>query len=119
MLGEHMRLRAGRDAPPARLCSPLVWGTEAGVRELLGPGISSLQTRVREVVFRYRSPEHMLEFQRAHFGPTRAAFDALDSAGQAQYADDFVRVAQKYNRADDGTLAAPSTYLEVTAVRVS
>jgi SAM-dependent methyltransferase len=117
MLGEHARLRAGRGAPPAGLRSPLVWGTEEGVRALLGPGVSSLQTTVREVVFRFRSPEHMLEFNRTYFGPTKVAFDSLDEAGQAELAEEFLGVLQKYNRARDGTLVAPATYLEVIAVR--
>ena len=117
MLGEHARLRAGRGAPSAGLPSPLVWGTEEGVRALLGLGISSLQTAVREVVFRFRSPHHMLEFNRTYFGPTKVAFDSLDQVGQAELADEFLGVLRTYNRAHDGTLVAPAPYLEVIAVR--
>jgi SAM-dependent methyltransferase len=117
MLAEQMRLRAGRGASPPGLRSPLAWGTEEGVRALLGPGISSLQSTVREVVFRFRSPEHMLEFNRTYFGPTKVAFDALDEAGQAELAAEFLGVLRTYNRARDGTLVAPAPYLEVIAVR--
>ena len=117
MLAEQMRLRTGRRAPPPGLRSPLVWGTEEGVRELLGAGISSLQTTVRDVVFRFPSPEHMVEFNRTYFGPTKVAFEVLDQKGQAELTEELLGVLRKYNRAHDGTLVAPAPYLEVIAVR--
>jgi ubiquinone/menaquinone biosynthesis C-methylase UbiE len=117
MLAEQMRLRTGRRAPPPGLRSPLVWGTEDGVRALLGTGVTSPQTTVREMVFRFPSPEHMVEFNRTYFGPTKVAFDVLDEKGQAELTEELLGVLRKYNRAHDGTLVAPAPYLEVIAVR--
>ena len=117
MIGQQMQIRAGHGAPPAGLRSPLVWGTEQGVRELLGEGVSSLHATIREVAFRYPSPEHMFEFNRTHFGPTKVAFESLDETGQAALREEFLAVLRTYNRADDGTLVAPARYLEVVAWR--
>jgi ubiquinone/menaquinone biosynthesis C-methylase UbiE len=117
MLADQMRLRTGRRPPPPGLRSPLAWGTEEGVRHLLGAGVASLQTTVQEVVFRFPSPEHMVAFNRTYFGPTKVAFDALDERGQTELTEELLGVLRKYNRARDGTLVAPATYLEVIAVR--
>ena len=117
MLGQLARLRAARSAPPPGIPSPLVWGTEDGVRRLLSAGVASLQTTVREVVFRAPSPAHLLEFNRTYFGPTKVVYDALDEAGQAVFVQEFLGVLQRFNQAHDGTLVAPSTYLEVIALR--
>jgi len=119
MLGQLARVRAGRSAPPPGVPSPLVWGTDDGVRRLLGTGVVSLQTTTREVAFRSPSPEHMLEFNRTYFGPTKVVYDALDEAGQADFAQEFLGVLRRFNRAQDGTLVAGATYLEVIALRAA
>jgi hypothetical protein len=60
----------------------------------------------------------MLEFFRDWYGPTEAAFDALDDdAKKKALAEDLIAVYGKHNRADDGTLVAPSAYVEVIAVK--
>jgi SAM-dependent methyltransferase len=117
MLAQLGRIRAARSAFPPGAPSPLVWGTEDGVRKLLGAGVASLQATVREVVFRSPSPAHLLEFNRTYFGPTRVVYDALDAAGQADFAQEFLEVLRRFNRAQDGTLVAPATYLEAVAIR--
>ena len=71
----------------------------------------------RAYTFRYRSPEHWLEFFRAYYGPTQKAFEALDQEQQAALARDLLDVLERFNRADDGTLVAPSDYLEVVAIK--
>jgi SAM-dependent methyltransferase len=117
MLAQLARLRAARSAFPPGAPSPLVWGTKDGVRQLLGTGVASVQATVREVVFRAPSPAHLLEFNRTYFGPTKVVYDGLDEAGQADFVQEFLGVLQRFNRAQDGTLAAPSTYLEAIAIR--
>jgi hypothetical protein len=56
------------------------WGTEAGLRELLGEGIASLQVTARHGAQRDHSACHYVERHRAFFGPVAAAFEALDAA---------------------------------------
>ncbi len=58
----------------------------------------------------------MLEWFRSWYGPTQAAFTALDEDGRIRLAAELIDVYSSYNRADDGTLVAPSDYVEVIAV---
>src|SRR4051795_3072860 len=56
-IGELFRTIAAHVPPPAGVASPMLWGTEAHLRELLGPGIDSLQVEERTFTFRFTSPE--------------------------------------------------------------
>jgi len=78
--------------------------------------VRTLKLTARQLTFRYPSPRHMLDYLRSWDGPTKVAFDSLDTEGQARLATDLIDVYSKYNRADDGTLVAPSDYVEVVAV---
>jgi SAM-dependent methyltransferase len=115
--GENFGLRARYLPPPPGLRPPTRWGTENGLRDLFGNGITELAATPRACVFRYRSPEHWVDFFRTYFGPTITAFAALDPAGQADLERDLLALVRRFNRADDGTLVAPSDYLEVVAIR--
>lgn len=116
-IGEIFRANARHVSPPPGLRSPMLWGTEDRLGELFGDAVASLVATRRDFTFRYRSPEHWLEFFRAYYGPTQKAFDALDPAGQAALEDDLLGVLRRFNRANDATLVAPSDYVEVVAVR--
>jgi ubiquinone/menaquinone biosynthesis C-methylase UbiE len=115
--GEIFRVNARYLPPPPGLTPPTRWGTEAGLRELFGDDIADLTVTPRQFTFRYRSPEHWVEFFRTWFGPTLQAFAALDAAGQADLERDLLALLRRFNRADDGTLVAPGEYLEVVAIR--
>ena len=72
----------GKHVPPPPGVQPVFnWGNEEKVRELFGDRVSSLEFVPRELVWRFRSPEHMLEFFREWYGPTQVAFGALDEDG--------------------------------------
>jgi hypothetical protein len=64
-------------------------------------------------MFRYHSTAHWLEVFRTFYGPMHKAFGALDPEHQASLAVDLIALADRFNRATDGTLVAPSEYLEV------
>jgi len=64
-------------------------------------------------VFRYCSAAHFLEVFRTYYGPMEKAFGALDSAKQESLATDLIALAERFNRATDGSLVAPGQYLEV------
>ena len=66
--------------------------------------------------FRYRSPQHFLEFLRTNYGPMLKAFEILDDAGREALAGDLQALMTEANTAT-GTLAIPSEYLEVVATR--
>jgi len=116
-IGEVFRANGRHVPPPAGVSSPLLWGTERRLHELFGDGIRELQTTRRNFVFRYRSAEHWLAFWREYYGPTVAAFAALDTAGQAALVRDLLNVVAEHNLANDGTMVVPAEYLEVVAIR--
>jgi SAM-dependent methyltransferase len=99
--------------PAAGVKSPALWGTEARLRELFGERIESIAIERKNFVFRYHSASHFLEVFRTFYGPMHKAFAALDADKQAALAADVIALAEKFNRATDGTLVAPSEYLEV------
>ena len=113
---------AGRYAPfppvpGAR--SPIEWGTEARVRELLGSGVTELTAQVLSTDLCGISPAGRVEFNRAYVGPTKAIFDRLDPAARQALAAELAGCLQQFNRATDGTLVAPAEYLQLIATRAA
>ena len=51
------------------------------------------------------------------YGPMQKAFAALDAAKQESLAADLIALAERFNRATDGSLMAPGEYLEVVIKR--
>jgi len=112
-VGELFKLM-GRYVPPAAgMKSPALWGTEARLNELFGERLDAIAIERRDFVFRYRNAAHWLEVFRTFYGPMHKAFGALDAAQQEALAADLIALAERFNRATDGTLVAPSEYLEV------
>jgi SAM-dependent methyltransferase len=116
-IGELFRTVAGHVPPPAGVPSPMLWGTEAHLRELLGDGIASLELIERTFTFRFASPEEFVAFFRRWYGPTVKAFAALDEDGQAALERDLVELARRHDRLGDGATAIPATYTEAIAIR--
>ncbi len=102
---------------PNGVKSPLLWGTQARLQELFGEYIDTLEIERKQFVFRYHNATHLLEVFRTFYGPMHKSFAALDAAKQEALAADLIAVADKFNRATDGTLVAPSEYLEVVIRR--
>ncbi len=102
-------------APPGAL-SPMRWGNERAVRELLGSGVE-VRTAHRYFTFRYHSAAHFVDEFRNWYGPVNRAFAALSPQQGAEFAQALAAAAEARNRATDGTLAVPSEYLEIVAVR--
>jgi hypothetical protein len=97
--------------------SPALWGTEPRLRELFGARFETINIERKHFVFRYYSAAHWLEVFRTFYGPLHKAFAALDAGMQKSLAEDLIALAEKFNRATDGTLVAPSEYLEVVIKR--
>lgn len=116
-IGQVFRVVGKYVPPPAGIRSPLEWGTEDRVADLLGGDVESLVTTRRDFVFRYRSAEQWLDTFRSFYGPMVRAFAALDVAGQRSFADDLLQLARRMNTSTSGSLRIPSHYLEVVAVR--
>ena len=110
VIGRHLPL-------PSGVKSPSLWGTEERLRELLGERISKIEAHRRQFVFRYRSPQHWLDTFRSYYGPINKAFAAVGPEKEVALADDLLGLAQRFNRATDGTMVVPSEYLEAVIVR--
>jgi SAM-dependent methyltransferase len=116
-IGELFKLMGQYLTPTAGVKSPALWGTEARLQELFGKNIDTVAIKHRNFVFRYHSAAHWLEVFRTFYGPMHKAFGALDAERQEALAADLIALAERFNRATDGTLVAPSEYIEVVIKR--
>ena len=106
--------------PPAGVRPPTLWGDEEHLSPLLGPRVEDLHTERRTFTFRYRSPEHFVDFFEAYYGPTHRAFASLDDRRRAAMREDIVELVRSYDRLGDGTaVAITAEYLQAVATRVS
>jgi hypothetical protein len=84
---------------------------------MFGATAASIAIEPRVFNFRYRSPDHFLQVLKAYYGPTLKAFAALDEARQHDLRADLLSLFARTNKADDGTMVAPSGYLEVVITK--
>jgi ubiquinone/menaquinone biosynthesis C-methylase UbiE len=107
----------GKYVPPAPgVKSPALWGTKAHLDALFGPK-AVVQAQSRHFVMRYKSPTHWLEIFRGYYGPVLKAFAAIDAEAREGLEKDLRALLDKVNVAKDGTLVAPSEYLEVVVTK--
>jgi ubiquinone/menaquinone biosynthesis C-methylase UbiE len=99
--------------PPAGAKSPALWGTPARLEEMFGRGAATIDAKPRDFNFRYRSPEHFVDFFKTYYGPVLKAFGALDAGKQQALRADMLALVGRLNKAKDGTMVVPSQYLEV------
>jgi len=117
-IGGVLRCVAKHVAPPAGLRPPVAWGTEDHVGALLGDDVDSLTARERTFTFRFASAAHFVKFFATNYGPTLKAFEALAPEARPALAADLEALATEYDRiGDGGSIAIPSTYLQVVATR--
>ncbi len=114
-IGQMFKVVGRYVASPAGLRSPLEWGTEARLNELLGASVSKLTMHRKDFVFRYRSAEDWVDTFREFYGPTNKVFAALDAAAQSGFEQDLLTLAREHNTATTCGLRIPGTYLEVVA----
>jgi SAM-dependent methyltransferase len=109
MIGQLFRVIGRHVPPPPGAPSPAAWGTQAGLEALFDAGAAAgIAAAQRDFVFRYRSPAHWVEVFRTWYGPVLKAFEAHDAAGQRALEADILALLERFNRAGDGTLAAPA-----------
>ena len=102
--------------PPAGVKPPSLWGNKEHLQALFGAQ-ATVTTQSRNFVFRYQSPQHWLEIFRDYYGPVLKAFAALDEAKRDALEAEIHALLDAVNAAEDGTLVAPSEYLEVVITR--
>jgi SAM-dependent methyltransferase len=114
-IGELFRTQAAHVPPPPGVPSPMLWGTEAHLRELFGDGIAWLEVEERTFTWRFRSADEFVAFFKRWYGPTLKAFAALQGDGHDALERDLVELARRYDRLGAGAIAIPSTYTEAVA----
>ena len=115
-IGELFRTVAAHVPPPAGVPSPMLWGTEAHLRELFGDGIASLELNERTFTWRFPSAEEFVTFFRRWYGPTVKAFAALEGTSRDALERDLVSLARRHDRLGTGATAIPATYTEAVAI---
>jgi ubiquinone/menaquinone biosynthesis C-methylase UbiE len=115
-LGEWFRVTAAHVPPPAGVPSPLRWGTEAAIGELLGEAASSVRARRRTFTFRFPDAAAFVDTFRRWYGPTVKAFAAA-GAGAPALERDLLVLVERAARPRETAIAVPAEYLEVVAVR--
>jgi ubiquinone/menaquinone biosynthesis C-methylase UbiE len=116
-LGDWFRATAAHAAPPPGLASPLRWGTEDGIAELLGDAVSSIRTRRRVFTWRFPDAAAFVDMFRTVYGPTVKAFATVGSDGAAALERDLLAVVERAAHPRGHAIAVPAEYLEVVAVR--
>jgi ubiquinone/menaquinone biosynthesis C-methylase UbiE len=107
----------GKYIPPAPgTKSPALWGTKAHLDTLFGAA-ASVSAESKNFAFRYKSPHHWVEMFRTYYGPVVKAFAAIDPPAREALEADIFALLDKFNIAKDGTLVAPSEYLEVVIAK--
>lgn len=115
--GDFFATNAKYSHPPPELKSPLRWGTEAGLDELLGAGTRSIDSEIRTALQYYRSIEHAVAVFLTYFGPAIRTSERSDAESQQDFRNDLKAVFSRYNRATDGTAIIENRYLLSVAVR--
>jgi SAM-dependent methyltransferase len=105
-IGRMLKMIAGLVPPPAGASSPLLWGTEDHVRELLGEG----EFERRESEWREASAEDYADFMYESYGPLLNAREALGER-EGELRDGLLSWVEGENLATDGTLRFCSEYL--------
>lgn len=115
--GQFFKLIAKYQPPPPGLKPGTRWGTEQGLKELLGPGVSSLKTQQRTMLMHYLSVDAVMDLMNRQFGPLVKLNQILDEKARASLRAEMIALFKQLNRAADGTLAVEGVYTQAVAVR--
>ena len=116
-IGQMLKLVGRHVPPPAGVQPPTRWGTEEGVRELIGAGAVELTFTTVSVTQRFPSPGFFADFFLNYYGPTLKASEALTQEGRRAFRDDLIALATASNHATDGTLVSDWEFLITVAAR--
>ena len=116
MIGQLFKTVASWAPPPAGVQPATLWGNPDHLKVLFGDRVEWVTLTKRDFVFRYHSPAHFSEWFREFYGPITRLSGTLSTSDLDRFADDLAGVARQFNRADDGTVVAPSEYLEAVGI---
>jgi ubiquinone/menaquinone biosynthesis C-methylase UbiE len=84
--------------PPPGAQSPVRWGEEDVVAELLGERVADVQSSLHVVTQRFTSAEAFADLFLTYYGPTRAASMRLDEEGRTALRAELVTLAETNDR---------------------
>lgn len=116
-VGQMFQTISKHAPPPPGIDSPLRWGTEEGVRELFGDGVSEIRFERRLSRQPFRSADHYIEFFRTYFGPTQTAYERVGPEGEQALTEDLRAFLEGANTAGDRAMVLEAEYLQVIATR--
>ncbi|HWM64895.1 MAG TPA: methyltransferase domain-containing protein [Solirubrobacterales bacterium] len=116
-VGKMFMTIAKHAPPPPGVPSPLRWGTEEGVRELLGDAVADVRIERKQARQAFRSTDHFLDFFRTYFGPTKVAYERVGPEGEEALTADMRSYLEESNTAGDRALVLKPEYLQVVATR--
>lgn len=115
-VGQMFKIVGQHVPPPAGVPSPLQWGSESRLEELVGAACDVVVTR-RSHTFRFRSAVDYFDTFKAFYGPLVKALAALDATGQQALRDQLIGLADRCKRKNISALSIDAEYLEVVATR--
>lgn len=118
--GQMFHVTARHTGSPIGVAPPVHWGHAKLVRERLAGSFERVELEQFPLEFDIpASPAGAVAFFRRYFGPTQAAFDGLDEAGQARLTADLEALWSDANTAPDPTnrTLIQNEYLQVVARR--
>jgi SAM-dependent methyltransferase len=110
-VGELFRTIGRFVPPPPGLRPPVLWGDLDRLRELFGDKVT-IEAPRRDFRWRFRSPEHQVEFFTAFYGPTNRAAATLPADRAAEFKAEMLDVVKRFNVSGDHTLVLRMDYLE-------
>lgn len=120
LAGQTFRVTSRHVPTPFGVAPPIHWGHPKVVRDRLSFAFENLELDLISIPFDFPgAPADAISFFRTYFGPTQAAFNSLDYAGQAALAADLETVWAQGNRAPDPSSRTliDNEYLQVVARR--
>jgi SAM-dependent methyltransferase len=103
---------------PSGMREPMLWGEEAEVRKLLGPGVSKMEFTRRNAVLNFPfPPDEVVNFFRLYHGPSNRAFASLDRSGRVRLHAEMEKLWSAHNLANGGFTKVDAEWLEVIAIR--
>lgn len=102
--------------PPQGVKPPSLWGDEHWLAEAF-PDATHVSIKLRNFMFRYRSPGHFVDVFRTLYGPVHKAFAALDAAGRSALEAEMIALIERFNTTTDGSVRVPGEYAEVVITK--
>lgn len=92
------------------------WGTPERLHELFGV-YGEVDSSVKNVAFRARTPMDWVDKLRANYTPVVRAFALQDAAGKRDLRSALLELVNEFNRAKDASMVVDAQYLEVVVQR--